>query len=81
MIWLTVALLALAVFAVTVFVFRLDRKLWTSFAAALAFGLAGYAWQASPDLPSAPKASQESRQQSDHWIQQRHHQQSTAENE
>ncbi len=65
MIWLLVALLALIVFAIAAFAFRLDRALWSSFAAALAFGLAGYAWQASPDLPSAPKSAETGRQQSD----------------
>lgn len=51
---LIVALLALAAFAIAAFAFRLPRALWTSLAAALVFGLAGYATQASTDLRSAP---------------------------
>lgn len=57
MTWLAALLLALAAFAIAAFAFRLARGLWTSLAAALAFGLAGYAVQASPDLPSAPKSA------------------------
>ncbi|WP_340586344.1 cytochrome C biosynthesis protein [Erythrobacter alti] len=63
MIWLLVALLALAVLVASVLAFRIERALWTTFAAALTFGLAGYAWQASPDLPSAPKSAQSAGQQ------------------
>jgi cytochrome c-type biogenesis protein CcmH len=40
--------------AVAVFAFRVDRAGWTTVAAALALGLAGYALQANPDLPGAP---------------------------
>lgn len=58
MTWLAVIALALAAFAVAAFLFRLDRTLWTSLAAALGFGLAGYALQASPELPSAPKSGE-----------------------
>ena len=65
MIWLTVVLLAVTAFAVAAFAFKLERALWTSLAAALAFGLAGYAWQARPDLPSAPKSVQDSQPQGD----------------
>lgn len=56
MTWIVVILLALACFAVAVVVFRLPRVLWTSLGAALALGLVGYAWQASPGLPSARAA-------------------------
>ena len=58
MTWLVVVLLAGVAFAIAVLIFRLERALWTSLAAALTFGLAGYAWQASPDLHSAPKAAE-----------------------
>lgn len=53
MTWLLAIALAFAAFALGAFVFRIDRKGWTTFAAALALGLAGYALQASPDVPGA----------------------------
>jgi cytochrome c-type biogenesis protein CcmH len=59
MVMLIVALLALVAFAIAVFTFRLQRALWTSLAAALVFGLAGYATQASTNIPSAPTAAAE----------------------
>lgn len=59
MTWVAVLVLALIAFAIAAFAFRLDRGLWTSLAAALGFGLAGYALQASPDMPSAPRSSAE----------------------
>lgn len=55
--WLAVIALALAAFALAVLAFRLARQLWTSLLAALAFGLAGYAMQANPGIPSAPRAT------------------------
>jgi cytochrome c-type biogenesis protein CcmH len=55
MIWLLVIGLAVAVFAFIAFVFRPPRAAWTTAAAALALGLAGYAAQGSPNLPGAPK--------------------------
>jgi cytochrome c-type biogenesis protein CcmH len=54
MTWLTAIALALAAFALAVFAFRIDRGGWTTVAAALALGLAGYALQASPDVPGSP---------------------------
>jgi len=54
MTWLMVIVLALAAFAVGAFALRIGRAGWTTFAAALALGLAGYALQASPDVPAAP---------------------------
>ena len=56
MTWLIALLVALAAFAVAVAVFRLPRTTWTSLAAALVFGLAGYTLQASPDIPGAPRS-------------------------
>ncbi|WP_271077579.1 tetratricopeptide repeat protein [Aurantiacibacter sp. MUD61] len=53
--WVTAILLAVISFALAVLVFRLGKVVWTSLAAALTFGLVGYAVQASPDIPSAPK--------------------------
>jgi cytochrome c-type biogenesis protein CcmH len=57
MIWALAIALALAAFVLAAFVFRIGRNGWTTFAAALALGLAGYALQASPDIPGAPKSS------------------------
>ncbi|WP_338245451.1 cytochrome C biosynthesis protein [Aurantiacibacter hainanensis] len=57
MTWLAVIALALAAFAIAAFGFGLARGLWTSLAAALGFGLAGYALQANPQMPSAPKSA------------------------
>jgi cytochrome c-type biogenesis protein CcmH len=54
--WLIAIALALAAFALGAFVFGVARQGWTTFAAALALGLAGYALQASPGLPGAPAA-------------------------
>ena len=56
MTWILAIALALAAFALATFVFRVPRQGWTTFAAALALGLAGYALQASPGVPSAPAA-------------------------
>lgn len=53
--WALVLLLALGAFALAAFAFRLERRLWTTLLAALVFGLAGYAMQASPQLPGAPR--------------------------
>lgn len=60
MTWLLAIALALAAFALAAFAFKLARGLWTSLLAALAFGLAGYAMQASPGLPAAPKSNDRS---------------------
>lgn len=54
MTWLLAIALALAAFGVAAFAFRIDRGGWTTVAAALALGLAGYALQASPDVPGSP---------------------------
>jgi cytochrome c-type biogenesis protein CcmH len=53
MTWVIAIGLALAAFAAAAFAFRLDRRGWSAFAAALALGLAGYALQASPGIPSS----------------------------
>lgn len=57
MTWLLTIALALAAFALGAFMFGVARRGWTTFAAALALGLAGYAMQASPGLPGAPAAN------------------------
>lgn len=54
--WLLVGALTLAVFLFAVLVLKLPHEGLTLFAAVQVFGLAGYAWQGSPGMPSAPKA-------------------------
>jgi len=56
MTWLFAALLAAAAFVVIAFLLKPPRGGWEAVAAALVFGMAGYALQASPALPGAPKA-------------------------
>ncbi|MEM7667078.1 MAG: tetratricopeptide repeat protein [Pseudomonadota bacterium] len=56
--WLAVCALAIAAFVVAALLLRLPREGWTLFAAALVFGLAGYAWQGSPGQPASPKPEQ-----------------------
>ncbi|AKQ42084.1 hypothetical protein CP97_08720 [Aurantiacibacter atlanticus] len=65
MTWLAAIVLAIIAFAIAAFAFRLPRALWTSLAAALLFGLAGYAFQASPQVPSAPKSASLARDRAD----------------
>lgn len=57
MTWLLAIALALVAFAIGIAAFRIGRGGWTTFAAALALGLAGYALQASPGVPGAPAAA------------------------
>ncbi len=57
MIWMAVILLAAACFAAFAFIFNVPKPAWSATAAMLALGLAGYASQASPGLPSAPRSS------------------------
>ena len=54
MTWIAAIVLALFAFGSAIAAFGLPRALWSGLAASLAFGLAGYAWQASPDIPTAP---------------------------
>jgi cytochrome c-type biogenesis protein CcmH len=65
MTWLLAIALALVAFALGAFVFGVARRGWTTFAAALALGLAGYAMQASPGLPGAPAADAREQAQAD----------------
>ena len=58
--WLLAIGLALLAFAAMAVPFRLPRKSWLILLAALTFGLAGYAIQASPGLEGAPKDSRSS---------------------
>lgn len=53
--WIAVLALALATFAIAAFGLRLPRQSWALFGAILSLGLAGYAWQGVPDLPSSAK--------------------------
>lgn len=55
MTWIAAVALALVAFALAAFGLKTARGLWTTLLAALALGLAGYAMQASPGLPAAPK--------------------------
>ena len=59
MTWLVVIGLALVVFAAVAWLGRSQRGAWEAIAAALLLGIAGYAWQGSPQLPGAPKAPAE----------------------
>lgn len=54
MIWALILAMAAAVLGFAVLVLKLPRQSMTLFAAALMFGLAGYALQGSPGQPSAP---------------------------
>lgn len=63
MTWLIAVGLALGAFAAMAFVFRLPKATWTTLLAALALGLAGYATQASPGLPGAPKLARSDSEQ------------------
>ncbi len=52
--WLPILFLAAIAFVVAAFILRLPRYTWTLFAAALLFGLTGYAMQGSPGQSAAP---------------------------
>jgi cytochrome c-type biogenesis protein CcmH len=56
--WLIALGLAALAFAVLLFVFKLPRPSWEAAGAALLLGIAGYAVQASPGLPGAPKSAE-----------------------
>ena len=58
-VWIIVIGLALAAFAVIAFGFKAPRKGWEAIAAALVLGLAGFAYQARPEQPGAPKLAAE----------------------
>ena len=53
--WLAVLALAMASFALAAFMLKLPREGYALFGSVLLFGLAGYAWQGSPDQPGSPK--------------------------
>lgn len=54
MTWLPILALAVLTFGIAVYALKLPRSLWMLFAAALLFGLSGYALQGSPGQASAP---------------------------
>ena len=56
--WLPILALAAVAFLAAAFVVKLPKVGWTLFGAALLFGLAGYAMQGDPALPSAPKSAE-----------------------
>lgn len=55
MTWVFVILAAVVAFGLAAFVFKAPRGGWEAIGAALLLGIAGYAWQAQPSLPGAPK--------------------------
>lgn len=57
MTWVLAVALALGALVLGIAAFRVDRGGWTTLAAALTLGLAGYALQASPGVPGAPAAA------------------------
>ena len=59
MTWVLAIGLALAAFVLLAFVLRAPRGGWEAIGAALLFGIAGYALQASPGLSGAPKAAEQ----------------------
>lgn len=61
--WALAILTALAAFALAVLL-RTPRKGWEAIGAALLVGIAGYAFQASPGVPGAPKEAAEKEEKS-----------------
>ena len=53
--WAVAVILTLAALAALIVVAKAPRKSWEAIAAALVFGLAGFAYQARPDMHGAPK--------------------------
>lgn len=64
MTWIVVIALALAAFAALVLGFKAPKQGREAIGAALLVGLAGFAWQASPAQPGAPKQAAEQQQAS-----------------
>lgn len=57
-IWLIAIALTLAVLAALIVLGKAPRRSWEAIAAALVFGLAGFAYQARPDLRGSPTAAE-----------------------
>ena len=55
--WIVAGALAAAALLLLIVVLKAPRRTWEALAAALVFGLAGFARQASTDQPGAPKAA------------------------
>ena len=55
--WLIAIVLTFVALAALIVLGKAPRKSWEAIAAALVFGLAGFAYQARPDLPGAPTAA------------------------
>ncbi len=60
MAWILVVALAGAALLALAALFKAPRKSWEAIAAALIFGLAGFAFQGRPDQPGAPKSAPQS---------------------
>ena len=56
--WLSAIALTLVALAALIVLGKAPRKSWEAIAAALVFGLAGFAYQARPDLVGAPAAAE-----------------------
>ncbi len=54
--WVAIIGLSIAAFAFAAILLQLPRSGYALFAAALTFGLTGYAWQGSPDYAGSPTA-------------------------
>lgn len=55
--WIGVGAVGAIALGAGLLLLRGQRGLWTLMAAIVVFGLAGYAWQGSPDYPSTPAAA------------------------
>lgn len=53
--WIVAFAAAVAALAAMIMLFKAPRRTWEAIAAALVFGLTGFALQASPEQPGAPK--------------------------
>lgn len=62
--WIAPIALAALALAAMITLFKAPRRTWEALAAALVFGLAGFALQARPDLPGAPHQAEPAQQRS-----------------
>ncbi|KUR71608.1 cytochrome C biosynthesis protein [Novosphingobium fuchskuhlense] len=68
MTWVLILVIALVVLGVMVFLLKLPRTGWEITAAALLFGIAGYALQGHPGQPGAPQAPVENARLTDQTL-------------